>query len=72
MRSLLVVFKQPSRLQGIKDALRLLGLHAQLERYLVDRREDASIYRRQTPQVNQGLDSDGSSRCTLGSSTTSS
>jgi hypothetical protein len=56
MRSGLVVFKQPSRLQGIKDTLHLRRLHAQLERYLVDRREDAIICRRQTPEIDQRLE----------------
>ena len=56
MRSGLVVLKQPLSFQTIKDALRLLRLHAQLECDNVDRRQDAAICRRQTPQVNQRLE----------------
>ena len=56
MRSRLVVFKQPIRLQGIKDALRFLRLDAQLESYLVDWREDAAICGRQTPEIDQRLE----------------
>jgi hypothetical protein len=43
MRSGLVVLNQPFRLQAIKDALRLLRIHAQLESYLFDWRKDAAI-----------------------------
>jgi hypothetical protein len=52
MRSGLVVLNQPFRLQAIKDALRLLRLHAQLESYLLDWREDATICRSQTPEID--------------------
>jgi hypothetical protein len=52
MRSCAVVFKQPSRTQGIENAPRLVRCHAQLESYLVDRREDATICRRQAPKID--------------------
>src|SRR5215470_11907173 len=52
----LIVVNETRNAQFGKHPLRLLGLHSQLERYRVDRRECAIVCRCKAPQINEGLE----------------
>jgi hypothetical protein len=55
-RAPVIVVNETRGAQFGKHPLRLLALHSQFERYLVDRRECAIVCRCKAPQINEGLE----------------